>query len=93
MLVELALFKKVLEHGDDYDYVHLISGQDFPLVPMREIAKECNKTRYDYLKFITGEGKKRYERRLRYWNILVSMERKSKVCAYTRKAFLVEPML
>ena len=93
MLVELALFKKVLEHGDDYDYVHLISGQDFPLVPMREIAKECNKTRYDYLKFITGEGKKRYERRLRYWNILVSMVRKSKVCAYTRKAFLVVQML
>ena len=93
LLVELALFNKVLEHGDDYDYVHLISGQDFPLMSMRNIAEECNKTRYDYLGFITGEGKKRYERRLRYWNILVSRVRNSKVCDYTRKAFLVVQML
>lgn len=93
LLVELALFNKVLEHGDNYDYVHLISGQDFPLMPMRNIAEECNKARYEYLRFITGEEKKRYERRLRYWNILVSRVRNSKVCAYTRKAFLVVQML
>ena len=60
---------------------------------MRNIVEECNKTRYDYLGFITGEGKKRYERRLRYWNILVSRVRNSNVCAYTRKAFLVVQML
>lgn len=93
LLVELALFEKVLEHSGAYDYVHLISGQDFPLMSMEEIVSECDRTGYDYLGFITGDEKNMYERRLRYWNVLVSKVRSSRLCAYTRKAFLAMQML
>lgn len=93
LLVELELFKEVLKRSERYSYVHLISGQDFPLMPMSQIVKECDATGADYLGFITGSNKKRYVRRLRYWNILVSKVRESKVCAYTRKAFLALQML
>lgn len=93
LLVELALFKKVLEHDEKYDYVHLISGQDFPLMPTEAIVKECDRTGHDYIGFIIGDKKKRYERRLKYWNIFVSKVRSSKLCAYTRKAFLVLQMV
>lgn len=93
LLAELFLFKEVLKHDGDYTYVHLISGQDFPLRPIGEIVDECNKTGYDYMSFITGGEKRMFERRLRYWNILVPRIRSSKFCAYTRKAFLLLQML
>lgn len=89
LLAELDLFKKVLEKCDNYEYVHLISGQDFPLMSMEQIVKVCSKTGYDYLGFVQDKEKKRYERRLRYWNILVPQIKRSKCCAYTRKAFLL----
>lgn len=88
LLVELALFKEVLKNGKKYSYVHLISGQDFPLKPISQIVKECEVAGAEYLDFITGDNKNRYVRRLRYWNILVSKVRTSRICAYTRKAFL-----
>lgn len=93
LLVELALFKEVLKHGEKYSYVHLISGQDFPLKPVSQIVKECEAKGSDYLGFITGYNKNRYVRRLRYWNILVSKVRTSRICAYTRKAFLALQMV
>lgn len=93
LLVELALFKEVLKHGKKYSYVHLISGQDFPLKPISQIVKECEATSAEYLGFITGDNKNRYVRRLRYWNILVSKVRTSRICAYTRKAFLALQMI
>lgn len=93
LLVELALFKEVLKHGEKYSYVHLISGQDFPLKPVSQIVKECEATGSEYLGFITGYNKNRYVRRLRYWNILVSKVRTSRICAYTRKAFLALQMV
>lgn len=93
LLVELSLFKELLKHEERYSYVHLISGQDFPLKPISEIVKECEISGADYLSFITGDNKNRFERRLRYRNILVSKIRTSKVCAYTRKAFLALQMI
>lgn len=73
--------------------MHLISGQDFPLKPISQIVKECEATGAEYLGFITGDNKNRYVRRLRYWNILVSKVRTSRICAYTRKAFLALQMV
>lgn len=93
LLVELTLFKEVLKHEAKYSYVHLISGQDFPIVPVEQIVNECNSTGKDYLSFITGNSKNRYVRRLRYWNILVPRIRTSKICSYTRKAFLALQMI
>ena len=83
----------MVKHEEKYSYVHLISGQDFPLEPMSQIMKECDATGADYLGFITGNHKSRYVRRLRYWNILVSKVRTSKICAYTRKACLALQMI
>lgn len=93
LLVELALFEEVLKHEAEYSYVHLISGQDFPVIPISQIVKKCETTGADYLGFITEDNKKRYVRRLRYWNILVSRVRTSRICAYTRKAFLALQMI
>lgn len=93
LLVELLLFKEVLSRKDEYSYVHLISGQDFPLMPMSQIVKECEATKVDYLGFITGDNKNRYVRRLKYRHIWVEMVRTSRFCSFLRKAFLVLQML
>lgn len=93
LLVELALFKEVVNREEKYSYVHLISGQDFPLKPMSQIVKECETIGADYLSFVIGNRKSRYVRRLRYWNILVARVRTSRVCANTRKAFLALQMI
>lgn len=93
LLVELLLFREVLEHKSEYNYVHLISGQDFPLKPIEKIIEECNDKKADYLAYIAPQNNKRYERRLRYYNILVPRIRQSVLCAYLRKVFLAAQML
>lgn len=93
LCVELYLFREVLKNKENYSYVHLISGQDFPLMPMAQIIHTCNGANVDYLKYITGNEKKRYLRRLKYYHVLVSKVRTSVICAYLRKTFILLQML
>lgn len=88
LTVELSLFREVLKLKERYNYVHLISGQDFPLMPTKSIVDICNAMNVDFLSYNTGCDKNRYLRRLKYYNILVPYVRTSFLCAYIRKFFM-----
>lgn len=89
LLAELALFNEVLKKKEEYSYVHLISGQDFPVRPISDIIVECENTQNDYLSFINDKDKGRYERRLKYKHLFVSKCRSSKAANLLRRLYLI----
>ena len=93
LVVELDLFREVLKNKEKYTYVHLISGQDFPIKPIDRIIEECERTQFDYISFISEKNIGRYEKRLRYKHIMVENIRTSKFADLLRKAYLVIQMV
>ena len=92
-LTELALFRAVINSNIKYDYIHLISGQDFSLKPIESIIAECNLNNFDYISYMEdGSLKDRLSRRVRYYHFFMNRSR-NPFFNFVRKSLLLPQII
>lgn len=83
---EMSLFKKVVAVENCYDRVHLISGVDFPLKSQNAIHEFFQNRKEE---FIDVRHPKEFEKRLRYYHLLVKYRRNRPIVDFTRRLLLL----
>lgn len=83
---EYNLYKSVIKSGQNYSYVHLISGVDFPLYSQDKLH-EFFERRHD--EFIDLRYPDKFRKRLKYYHLFVKYRRQRPIFDWLRRAFLL----
>lgn len=83
---ELALFQKVVDSGNVYERVHLISGSDLPLRSQNYIHDFFRRKNEEYLVVHTSND---FSIRIKYYHFFVRLRRKHKVFDVLRRILLL----
>lgn len=83
--VEVDLFRSVLQSGNTYSRIHLISGADLPIKSQDEIHDFFKDKREEFIDISTP---KQYIRRIKYYHFFVRNRRKYPLAELVRKVLI-----
>lgn len=83
---EVLLYKKVIESGNKYQYVHLLSGSDLPLKSMAQIHQFFDGRSEEFIKI--GFNRK-LKKRLKYYHFFAKWRRNNPLVDNMRRLLLL----
>lgn len=76
---ELKLLDAALHNGENYNFIHLLSGQDLPIKPIGEILSFFDShKKYNFIHFDLPEDSKKREERVRYYYPFLEYKQRGK---------------
>lgn len=87
---EVKLFKKVIESGFIYQYTHLLSGSDLPVVNQDKIHTFFDNRTEEFIDFQCHPS---FERRIRYYHFFVRGRRNSRFKDFVRRLLMIPQLL
>lgn len=87
---EVTLFEKVLENRVCYQYIHLLSGSDLPLMSQNDIHELFNERNEE---FIDIDYNPKFKKRIKYYHFFVRGRRDNRFRDMTRRLLLLPQWL